>query len=177
MRSLKSLTARMASMFNVDGLRQQIEALIRNYPDLAEDETLRADTLEGATDIKQVLTALFEAADDNKTLMEAITLRVQTLTARKARLLRRVEFLRDLMLRILQSADQKKIELAAATLLQRATQPQIVGEINADALPDDLVRIKREPDRVKIREALLARREVPGLSLSNAPPTLSINVR
>jgi hypothetical protein len=47
----------------------------------------------------------------------------------------------------------------------------------ADLLPDDLVRIKREADRVKIREALLAHRKLPGISLSNAPPTLAINVK
>jgi hypothetical protein len=164
-------------MFNIDQLRRDIEALIRDYPDLGEDEILRADMLDGETDMRSVLTMLFNTVDDNKTMIEAVTARLQQLSARRARFARRVEFLRELMLKILQAADLKKIELAEATLSQRAVPPQIVGEIDVEQLPDDLVRIKREPDRTAIREALLARREVPGLALSNSPPSLLVNAK
>lgn len=163
--------------FNVDQLRIQIEALIRDYPDIADDEVLRGDMLDAETDIKAVLTSLFNTADDTKMMIQAITLRLQELSERRARFARRVDFLRELMLKILQSADLKKIELPEATLSQRAGTPQIIGGIDADGLPDDLVRIKREPDLVKIRDALLARREVLGLFLSNSPPTLMVKVK
>jgi hypothetical protein len=164
-------------MFNIDQLRRDIEALIRDYPDLGEDEILRADMLDGETDMRSVLTMLFNSVDDNKTMIEAITARLQQLSERRARFGRRVDFLRELMLKILQAADLKKIELAEATLSQRAVPPQIVGEIDVEQLPDDLVRIKREPDRTAIRAALLQRREVPGLALSNSPPSLLVNAK
>lgn len=164
-------------MFDVNQLRLQIEALIAEYPDLADDEILRADMLDGSTDIKEVLAALFNSVDDNKTMIVAITDRLQQLSARRARFARRVEFLRGLMLQVMQSADLKKIELVEATLSQRNVPPQIVGEVNADALPDDLCTIKREPNRTKIREALMERREIIGLALSNSPPTLVVNVK
>jgi hypothetical protein len=164
-------------MFNVDHLRLAIEDLIRNYPDLEEDEMLRADMLDAETDIEGVLTALFQAVDNNKLMVSAITARTHELAARKKRFERRVEFLRSLMLQVLQTADLKKYELAEATLSQRASQPAIVGEPDVAALPADLCRVTVEPDRVKIREALLAHREVPGLALSNSPPVLSINVK
>lgn len=164
-------------MFSVDQLRIQIEALIRDYPDLADDEMLRADMLDGSTNIQEVLTALFHSVDDNKMMVEATTARLQELTERRARFTRRVEFLRELMLQVLQSANLKKLELAEATLSQRNVAPQIVGEVDPEALPDDLCRIKREADRTAIREALLANRKLPGLGLSNSPPTLTINVK
>lgn len=164
-------------MFDVDELRRAIEALICEYPDLAEDEMLRADMLDGETDIKAVLAELFEATDDNRSMIAALTDRVHQLTTRRTRFTRRVEFLRELMLKILQSADLKKVELAEVTLSQRRTPPQIVGEIDPDMLPDDLVVIERKPDRAAIREALLANRELPGLALSNAPPGLTINTK
>lgn len=164
-------------MFNIDHLRLEIQNLILQYPDLGEDEILRADTLEGQTDLKAVMTELFRAADENKTMVEAIGLRLNELTARRSRLNRRVEFVRDLMLKILQASDLRKIELAEATLSQRKGQPQIIGEPNAEQLPDDLCKISREPDRKKIRDALLSDREVPGCTLSNGPPSLAINAR
>lgn len=162
---------------NVDELRHNIEALLRDYPDLVDDEDLRLDMLDGETEIKPVLTQLFRRVDDDKSMIEATTMRLKELSARRARFGRRVDFLRELMLKILQSANLKKIELAEATLSQRPVPQQIVGEPDVDLLPDDLVKITRVPDRAKIREALLAHREVPGVMLSNAPPTLMVNTK
>lgn len=164
-------------MFDVDQLRIQIETLLRQYPELADDEVLRADMLDGATDIEAVLTSLFRSSSRDKSMADAITVRIDQLSARRARFRARVEFLRGLMLKVLQSADRKKFELAEATLSQRASQPQIVGEVDVDALPDDLVKITREANRTAIREALLARRQLPGLSLSNSPPALTITTK
>ncbi|MET3995008.1 hypothetical protein ABID65_006674 [Bradyrhizobium sp. S3.9.2] len=164
-------------MFSIDQLRLDIERLLLDYPDLADDEILRADMLDGETNIKDVLTTLVAAIDDHKTLTEAISARTQQLAGRRARFARRTEFLRELVLKVLQAADLKKIELAEATLSQRATQPQIIGEVEADQLPDELCKITREPSRTKIREALLKGEVIPGLALSNSPPTLTINTK
>lgn len=164
-------------MFNIDQLRHDIEALIRDNPDLADDEVLRADMLDGETDLYSALTALVEACAEAKSMQSAIGERLQALTARRARLSRRADHLRDLMLKILQSADLKRIELADATLSQRAGIPQVIGEPDVDALPDEFVRIKRVADAGAIREALINHREVPGLVMSNAPPSLMIKVK
>ena len=164
-------------MFNVDQLRHEIEAFIREYPDLAEDEMLRADMLDGETDISAVLTALFQSVDNNRFMIDAVNGRMDQLAIRRNRFKQRIEFLRGLILKVLQSADLKKYELPEATLSQRVGQPKIVGEPDVNALPDDLLRVTVEPDRTKIREALLAGHELPGLALSNGPPTLAINVK
>lgn len=164
-------------MFNIDQLRTDIEALLRDYPDLAEDEMLRADMLDGETDIRTALTALFQAVDNNKFMVNAIAARSAELSARKARFARRIEFLRGLILKVLQSAELRKYELPEATLSQRAGQQQIIGEPEVASLPDDLLRTTVEPDRAKIREALMAGRDLPGLTLSNAAPALAINVK
>jgi Siphovirus Gp157 len=164
-------------MFDVDRLRLEIEALIRDLPELTDDEVLRADMLEGLTDINAVLTRLFKAADSDRRMVQVLTSDINDIVDRRARLVHRVEAMRDLILQVLQSADLKKVVLPRATLLQVASQPQIVGEPDPDALPAELVRIKREADRAAIREALLAGRIIPGLSLSNAPPHLVIKVK
>jgi hypothetical protein len=164
-------------MFNVDELRNHIEALLREYPDLADDELLRADMLSGETNIEEVLTELFRTGNRSAKMVEVQTKELADLKTRRSRFERRVEFLRELMLRVLQSANLKKIELPLVTLSQRNPPPQVIGEVDADALPDDLVRIIREPNKTAIREALLEGREVPGLVLSNSPPALTVRAK
>jgi hypothetical protein len=159
---------------NFDQLRLEIETFIRNNPELEEDDVLRADMLEGATDIKEALALLFRKADDRKLLADAVTLRIDELIERRLRFTHSVEVTRELILKLLQAANLKKVELAEATLSQRATQPQIIGTVDPDLLPNDLVRTKREANRTAVREALLAGRVIPGLSLSNAAPSLMI---
>ena len=161
-------------MFDVDQLRLAMDALLRDNPTLEDDEVLRADMLEGATNMIEVLERLAGAyaADRDRVLIQ--TMRINNATDRRARFVRRIEHLRGLMLSIMQAGDLKKLVLPMATLTQRKGQQGIVGEPDVDALPDEFVRTKREADRVAIREALLAGRKVPGLSLSNAPPSLQI---
>jgi Gp157 protein len=164
-------------MFNVDQLRLRVDALMRAHPELTEDEELRFDMLEGELDLDHVLTTLFEGLKDSEDKVAALAQRKAELSARKQRFERRVELARLVMLDVLQSADLKKVELAEFTVSQRAGTPQVIGEPDVNALPDDLVRIKREPDAAAIRQALLNHREIPGLALSNAPPTLTIRTR
>jgi hypothetical protein len=160
--------------FDVDQLRLQIENLIRENPILEDDEELRADMLEGSTDINAVLTRLLKAASFDRRMVIVLTGEINDATERRARLVRRHEAMRGLMLQVLQSADLKKLMLPLATLSQRRGPPAIVGELDADRLPDRLCLISREPSKAAIREALQAGEEVPGLSLSNAPPILHI---
>jgi hypothetical protein len=159
---------------NIDQLKLDINNLRLRYPEMAEDETLNEDMLQGATSIDEVLTTLIRRIDDSGFLLEGLSMRMGELRERKQRFERRIEALRGLILSVLQVADLKKVELAEATLSQRAGQQQIVGEPDPARLPDDLVRIKREANRTAIREALQAGRALEGLSLSNAPPTLAI---
>jgi hypothetical protein len=167
----------MANQFDVDQVRLQIEALIRDNPILEDDERLRADMLEGATDMVEVLKRMAGAYVADRDMVLTLTTRINRATDRRARFVRRIEHLRDLMLSVMQSANLKKLALPEATLGQRKGQPGIVGEPDVDVLPAEFVRVKREADRIAIREAMLAGREVPGLSLSNAPPSLQITVK
>lgn len=164
-------------MMNIDELRIHIEALIRKYPDLEDDEVFRADMLEAETTLHEVMTDLFHGIEEYKALCDGITARLEELSERKSRFSHRVEVYRELALKILQSANLKKVVLPEATFSQRNGQPQVHGELDPDKLPEDLVRIRREPNKTAIREALLAHREVPGAYLTNAEPTISIKVR
>jgi hypothetical protein len=158
-------------------LQQQINNVLLEYPDLADDEVLRADTLEGCTDIKEALMTLFALNDADDELLLGIMAKQADRRVRQERLKRRIASRRAMMLKVMQWADLKRVELPEATLSQRKSAPSIIGDPDPDQLPDDLCTIKREANRTAIREALLRGEIVPGLSLSNAPPSLQINAR
>jgi len=167
----------MEKIDNVDRLRIEIEALLRDYPDLAEDDVLRADTLEGATDIRDVLIGLGRALDDSKALVAGVHSRIEELCARKERFDARTDLIRDLIFRVLDSAQLKKIELPEVTLSLRNNPPALTGNTDPALLPDELVKITRAVDRKKIRAAIEAGQAVPGFQLSNAPPSLMVRVK
>ena len=159
-------------------LQQDIANLYLQFPELKEDdEMLRIDTLEGATDLKELLTVILRATEDAKALRDGTKARLDDLKARADRFKMRIEFLRAMMTKILESAGVKKIELPEATLSMRAGTPHLLGDPDPAILPDDLCRIVREPDKAKIKERLLSGGIVDGFALSNAEPGLSVRVK
>lgn len=164
-------------MINIDQLKLDIRNVLLRYPDLVDDAELLEDTLEGTTTIKETLTALVHEVDENKFLVDGIDHRVGELSERKARFVRRVEMIREIILAVLQAANLKKIELAEVTLSQRASQPALIGEGDVDTLPDEFIRVRKELNRTAIRDALKDGREVPGFCLSNSPPGLTVRAK
>lgn len=161
------------NMPNVDLIRQQVEALIREYPELQDDDILKLDMLEGETTFVEALRVLECRRQDNAELVAGILVLIQQKKERLARLEYRDERLRELLLRLLQAAELRKIELPEATLSVRPKPPKVI--ITDDTLlPQDMWRIKREPSLSAIGTALKEGETVPGATLSNQPDTISI---
>ena len=81
-----------------------------------------------------------------------------------------------MMLQLLQAARLKKLELPEATLSVKLGVPRVFISDEA-ALPDEFWRVKREPDRQKIKQALSELKPVPGATLTNAEDVLAVRVR
>jgi hypothetical protein len=160
-----------------DRLRLEIETMLREYPELADDDVLRADMLEGATDIRDVLVSLTDTLGTTKALGVGLHDYISELSGRAERYEHRQEFLRDLIFRIMDSAQLKKLELSHATLSLKNNPPRLVGDADPATLPDDLCAIKRSVDRKAVRAALEAGKEIPGFVLSNAAPSLTVRVK
>lgn len=162
---------------DADALRLTIEDLIRRYPEIAEDEVLRADMLDGETTINDVLTDLIRMGEDARAMRDATKTQQENLKSRAERFDRRLEFTRSLMMSIMNAADLRKKELPEATVYLRNNPQQIIGDVDPAKLPDDLVKIERKADRAKVKEALKSGRDLPGLLLSNAPPSIVVTVK
>lgn len=167
----------MVNFANVDRLRLELEAMLREHPELTDDEQLRVDMLDGETDITDVMMKLVTLLGRNKALGQGLHHYIEELEQREERYEQRQEFLRDLIFRVMDSAQIKKMELPQATLSLRANPPRLVGDADAATLPDNLCTIKRTVDRTAVKAQIEAGRAIEGFALSNAAPSLNIRVK
>ena len=161
---------------DVSVIRQQIDQLLLAYPDLADDEVLRADMIEGETDLHEFLRKIERKREDAVALSNALSMTIDELKARKERFERRDQAMRHLMFSAMQWADLRRAELPEATLSVRNGTPKVVI-VDEQSIPAEFFRIKREPDKTLIRDALNALENVPGAAMSNAEPVLSVRTK
>ncbi len=159
--------------YDVTVLEREFADLVAAYPELAEDEELRADTIEGETDAYRVLGKIVAIERDANSMALAIGERTKELAARKERYTRRKDAMRALLLRLLKAADLNKVSLPEATVSigKGRAGVEIVDE---SLLPDNVVKLKREPDKTAIKAALDAGEDVPGAVLREGQPSVTV---
>jgi hypothetical protein len=146
-------------------------------PDLADDAQLWANSLDGeGGEALDVVDLLIRASIDADGLAIAAKVRGQEIAERQKRFELRRNSMRRAAFAIFDALQLHKHEREDFTASIRAGTPHV--DITDDkALPDEFVRIKREPDKALIGEALKRREEVPGAVLSNAGPSLAVRRR
>ena len=170
------LTETKRTTLNAKYLRDQITALLLGFPELNDDEVLRADTIEGETDLHEFVSAMVRKIGATQAIAEGTAAYIEELRERKARMERREYALRTLIHQVMDTAGLPKIERPEATVSIRKGQPKVVI-VEEGLIPTDFIRVKTEPDKTKIRAAMMAHEKVPGCELSNSEPTLAIYVR
>lgn len=160
------------SNFHVAMLETKIRLLLEEYPELNDDEEFKMNVLEGETDFHRILTNLVRKAQFAGTIADGIADEARRLGERKKRYERQEEFNRALIKEVMEIAEIRKVELPVATLSigNKAASVIITDET---LLPDNLVRIKREPNKTEIKKALEAG-PVAGAMLSNGGTTLMV---
>jgi hypothetical protein len=151
----------------------QIELLRLRYPQIWDDDDTLAITLEGETDLHEVLAAVVARMCDAEAYAEADNKLINDLKERRDRFNTRYDAMRILAMRLMNAAEQRKVELAQKTVSIRTGTPKVIITDEA-ALPADCIRIKREPDKVAIADRLKRGEQVPGAEMSNAEPVLSV---
>ena len=157
-------------------VRREIDALRYSHPDVMDDEELWQLALTSETDLHEFLTVVVKRMGQTEANIEGIGDWIAELKARQQRFEQRCDAMRSLAFKLMQQAAVKKVELPLATLSIRAGQPRIIIT-NEAALPSDCVRIKREPDKIAIKEHLARGEPVPGAELSNSEPVLAVRIK
>ena len=153
-----------------------ITLLLRDNPELDEDEVLRADMIEGQTSAFDFMSDLVRKIGTTQAIATGTAEYIGDLQERMARLERREYSLRGLIAKVMNAAAISKAELPEATLSIRAGVPRVVIVEERD-IPDEFMRIKKEPDKLRIKAAISAHEHVPGAMMSNPEPVLAIHVK
>ncbi|MCO5092633.1 siphovirus Gp157 family protein [Bosea sp. (in: a-proteobacteria)] len=155
---------------------REITDLLSVYPELGEDETLRSDTLEGETDINNILAKLVQEREAAYAMAEGVKAPVNDLRERKARLERRGDGYGEAIERVMAAAGLSKVMLPNATISVSQAAPSVVIK-DEDAIPERFVRIKREIDKAAINAAVKAGEEIPGVVVGNGGQRLMVRVK
>lgn len=138
------------------------------------EETLR-DTLEGATDLQDLIAKAAREARHEEAMAKAIADIVSEAQERKNRRLAKAERLRGAISWAMQDAGLPKIDAPDMTISQRMGQPKVVYTDDDPARwPDDMCVTKRELDKQKIKAALMSGESLPAAHLGNVMPVLTI---
>jgi Gp157 protein len=158
---------------NPSAIQQQIANLLLAHPELAEDDILRADTLEGQTDLHEFLRMIERRRQEAEHMTEAIARNIVALGERKDRIERREQAMRKLMLQVMEAANLRKVEIPEATISVRAGSERLV--INDEtSVPRELCRVKYTPDKERIKDMLKSGTSVNWAAIVTGEPSVTI---
>jgi len=159
---------------DVGYLGQQIDRLIAAYPELQEDEALRADVLEGETALNEVVSRVLDHALEAESMAEAIKVRMGFMSERMGRYTRRAEAMRGLILELMTKANLRSLPLPEATIAVSAGRDSVIIT-DLSSVPRQLGTTSWAPDKKAIGKQLAAGVEVPGVEIKTGPDTLRVS--
>jgi hypothetical protein len=151
------------------------ERISGNYPQ-ADDETL-LDTLEGITDLHEMIATVIRSALVDEALQAGLRGRLDDMKERLCRLEVRSSKKRQLALEAMTEAGLSKLEQPDFTASARAGSPALVV-IAEDRIPE-AYWLPRPPklDRQGILAELKRGIDIPGAQMSNPKPVLSVRTK
>ncbi len=159
----------------INGYRLCRDLILEQWPNL-DDETLR-DTLEGITDLHEMIAEVVRSALADQAMAAGLKLRLDDMKSRLARLEERGRKKRQLALDALVEADIKKLTQPDLTVSVRVGTKALVV-IAEDKIPEDFW-IPQPPklDRNGVLAALKSGKMIDGATLNNPAPTLSVRTK
>ncbi len=153
-------------------LRERLAAV---FPD-ADEETV-IDTLEGMTDLHEMIAAVVRSRLDDLAFLAALRVRMADMQERAARIDQRAEKKKDVVTSVMERAALKKLTEPDFTLSLRSTSPPLVI-VDEGRVPDDFWKPQSPKlDRQGLISALKEGREVPGAVLGNGGMTISVRTK
>lgn len=158
---------------DLSSIQAQIAELVSGNPELADDEELRVDMIDGETSAIEFLHRVYRRIRKAETLAAGAKSEKDDAADRQRRFEKQADGYRALSLAILNAANVEKLVTPFATY--SVIPPRVKAEVlDLDAIPQGFYRIEKKPDMKAIKEALEAGNELPGAHLSIGVHSLMI---
>ena len=165
-------------MTQIIDLEREIEAaklLLAQLKDIcAADPDFLRDTIEGQTNIRELIAVLVAEEGEDKAIISALETFAEGLAARKNRIKARIETRRALLATALEVAGCQSLETPTGTVSIRKVAPQAITTDESEIPSRFWKPAKPTLDRTALTAALKAGETVPGATLSNGSQTVSI---
>ena len=156
---------------------QRVREWLRETYDLDEDDDTLTDTLEGITDLHEMIAAVIRSALEDEALQSGLRARIVDMKSRLSRLEGRGAKKRQLALEAMTEAGLKKLEQPDFTASARAGLPGLVV-MEEDLIPEGYwVPQPPKLDRQCLLTDLKRAGRIPGAQLNNPKPTLSVRTK
>ena len=155
--------------------RQLRSRLIAEFPDLDED-TL-SDTLEGITDLHEIIAEVIRSALVDQAMAEGLKARIEDMKERLDRLQERARKKKQLALEAMSEAEIQKLAEPDLTASLRKGQPSLQIVSQAEIPRDFWVPQPDRLDRIALTAALKQGTEVPGAMLVPPRPSLAVRTK
>ena len=151
------------------------ERLVEHLPNI-DDETIR-DTLEGITDLHEIIAAVIRSALVDEALGSGLRGRLEEMKKRLSRLEVRADKKRQLALHAMSEAGLSKLEQPDFTASMRSGSPALVV-LSEQAIPP-AYWLPQPPklDRQGLLGELKRGAAIPGAELSNSKPVLMVRTK
>ncbi len=151
------------------------ERLAVDFPD-ADEECLR-DTLEGLTNLTDMLAEVLRSALEDQAFVAALRSRIGDMQTRLSRIEERARKKRDLVCSVMERADVRKLMEPDFTVSLRPSRAPLVVT-DEEVIPEGYWKAQAPKlDRQGLIAALSAGRDVAGAILGNAPMTISVRTK
>lgn len=153
-----------------------IDDMLATYPELLEDESLRADMLEAETSLPALASKIVRVRGERLAHAEGLNVYIKTLTERRDRLSRGADGLKGLLLKLMATAKLPTLPLPEATVSVTPGR-STVSIVDLDELPQGTFTTVRQPDKAAIKALIDAGEDVPGAALVTGENTLTVRMK
>lgn len=161
------------ALVNRLNLRDQ---LIAAWPELTDDADTLLDTLAGLDNFEEQIVAIMRHVAEREAHAKALGELIDGMQARRQRLADGAKWLRAAVLHAMQETGMKKLMAPDFSLSIGAGKPKLLIT-DETAIPEQYLRVKREPDKIAILEAIKNGYTPTWATMSNAAPFLSVHKR
>src|SRR5262245_3426241 len=167
-----ALNSLLRESFNFEDLRRRI---VEADPDI--DEKTLFDTLDGATNLHEVIVAVIRSALDDEAMAKALRARIEDMRQRLSRIELTVEAKREAALNAMERADMIKLTAADFTASIRINPPSLLITSEAEIPQDFWVQQLPKLNKKGLLDAINSGWAVPGATLSNSKISLTIRTK
>jgi len=161
---------------DIASFKAHVAELLNAYPELAEDEDLRADMIDGETALVPLVERLLRMKLDADTMAAAIKARKAEIAERQSRFERKADGAKALIKSVMLAADLPKVTLPDATV--SITKPRTkVNILDVNELPQGYYAIERKAKSAEIKAALEAGETIPGAELTLGEEGLMVRTK